>query len=248
MLVAAACILAVGVVSTSLDSVETDPSDVIDTSQIPTQDNPPTSGTETERGDEEDAGYDQVDGTAEDEIDAGTGDAESDVMGGGETVMTLWQRLLLLLQRYMWYIIGGVAGLVAIFAGYYLYKRYIAGRRGREPQIVYDADTSNDVYRSWWEMVEMVDADDPTTKTPQEFAEMAVDDGYDEDAVSELTEVFEETLYGGREVTKEQERRARDAVEKIKADGRKKSKNAERNGNSNRSKSTNMDKSRNRAV
>jgi len=219
LLVAAACILAVGVASTSLDdALEDDPSDVIDTSWIPTEDNPPTTGQEVESGDEEAAERETVEGSPEDEFDAGMGERDTTVLGGGSPVMTILDYL----RMYMWYIIAGIAGIVGLITAYLLYRRYFRGASSEKAEIIYDVDTSNDVYKSWWEMVEMLDADDLSTKTPQEFAEMAVEEGFDEEAVSELTETFEETLYGGREVTREQERRAREAVERIKAEGRKK--------------------------
>ncbi|MDZ7689290.1 MAG: DUF4129 domain-containing protein [Halobacteriales archaeon] len=224
--VAAACILSVGVVSTSLDAVETDPSDVIDTSWIPTQDNQPTSGgAGLTEGNEESAEIEQTQGSPEDTMDVSAGDVETTIMGGGEKALTWWQRLLNLLREYMWHILGGLAAVVALVVSYVVYKRRFAGTSSKNPTIIYDVDTSNDVYKSWWEMVEMLDTEDMATKTPQEFAEIAVEEGFNPDAVTELTDVFEESLYGGREVTREQEKRARDAVEKLKAEGRKKNRN-----------------------
>gem|GEM_PF-2924214 len=235
VLVAAACIFAVGVTSTSLDAVETDPSEVVDTSWIPTQDNQPTSGggggggdgnaqsPEIEQGDEKSGELQQTQGSLTDEtMDASMGDVESTIMGGGEKALTWWQRLLNLLREYLLHILGGLAVIGALIAGYVIYRRRFAGASSGNPTIIYDVDTSNDVYKSWWEMVETLDTDEPSTKTPQEFAEIAVDEGYDPDAVSDLTEIFEESLYGGKEVTREQERKAREAVESIKAEGRNK--------------------------
>lgn len=254
-MVAAALVLSVGMTSTSLDAIETDPSDQIDTSWIPTQDNQPqqdqnsggggstsgsgsttTSGgsgddTETEEpepgdGDTE-SGLEEVTGSVKDTMDLSSGEKERQTKGGGggggggkENTLPLWQRLLNLLMEYIWYIIAALAGIAALVGGYLYYKRRLGGMSTNNPVIVYDVDTSNDVYKSWWEMVEMIDADEPSTKTPQEFAEMAVDEGLEQDSVSELTNLFEEALYGGKEVTNEQERRAREAVERLKAKGR----------------------------
>lgn len=237
MLVAAACVFAVGITSTSLDAVETDPGDVINTEWIPTQDNQPTdtgggdgnSGGGSAglvEGSEESADVEQTQGSASDEtMDVSAGDVESTVKGGGEKALTLWQRLLNLLREYLLYILGGLAAIGALVVGYVVYKRRFAGARSKNPTIIYDVDTSNDVYKSWWEMVEMLDVDDMSTKTPQEFAEVAVDEGFDPDAVTELTDLFEESLYGGKEVTREQEKRAREAVERVKAEGRKNNRN-----------------------
>jgi hypothetical protein len=171
VLVAAACVFAVGITSTSLDAVETDPGDVINTEWIPTQDNQPTdtgggdgnSGGGSAglvEGSEESADVEQTQGSASDEtMDVSAGDVESTVKGGGEKALTLWQRLLNLLREYLLYILGGLAAIGALVVGYVVYKRRFAGARNKNPTIIYDVDTSNDVYESWWEMVEMVDAD-----------------------------------------------------------------------------------------
>ncbi|WP_436932766.1 DUF4129 domain-containing protein [Halosimplex halobium] len=62
-----------------------------------------------------------------------------------------------------------------------------------------DADLTNEVYRAWDEMRALVDAGDPETTAPGEFAEAAVAAGMDPDDVAELTELFAEVRYGGRD-------------------------------------------------
>jgi hypothetical protein len=241
VLVAAACVFAVGVTSTSLDAVETDPGDVINTDWIPTQSNQPTGssgggggggggsggggGAEVVQGNSESAEITQTQGSPDETMDVSAGDVESTVKGGGEKVLTWWQRLLNFLREYLLHILVGLAVVGALVVGYIVYRRRYAVESGQDPKIIYDVDTSNDIYKSWWEMVEMLDVDDRSTKTPQEFAEVAVDEGFDSDAVTELTEIFEKSLYGGKEVTREQERKAREAVERIKTEGRKNNRN-----------------------
>lgn len=224
-LVAVACILAVGVASTSLDAVETEPSDVMDTSFIPTQDNQPGGdgdgggGGSADLNPSEDgetsAGTEQTQGTPQESQGGGGG-------GGSQSLqVTFWDRLWVTIMNNLVYIVGTAVALVVAGLGYLVYKRRFAGGPGPgTADIYYDVDTSNDVYESWWEMVELTDVDDPMTKTPQEFAEEAIEMGYDPDAVSELTQLFEETLYGGEEITREEERRAREAIERIKSKGR----------------------------
>jgi hypothetical protein len=223
--VAIACILAVGVASTSLDAVETEPSDVMDTSFIPTEDNQPdgdgdgggggSADLTPSEGGETNAGTEETQGTPQESQGGGGG-------GGSQSLqVTLLQQILNLLREYMYHILGTVGALAAVGLGYVVYKRRFAGGAGPGgADIVYDVDTSNDVYESWWEMVELTEVEDPMTKTPQEFAEEAIGMGYDPDAVSEVTRLFEETLYGGEEVTREEERRAREAIERIKSKGR----------------------------
>lgn len=224
--VAIACILAVGVASTSLDAVETEPSDVMDTSFIPTEENQPEAegdggggGGSAKRtpseGGETDAGTEQTEGTPKESKGGGGG-------GGSESLqVTFWNRLWATIMNNLVYILGTLGALVAAGLGYVVYRRRFADGAGPgAADIHYDVDTSNDVYESWWEMVELTEVEEPMTKTPQEFAEEAIEMGYDPDAVSELTRLFEETLYGGKEVTREEERGAKEAIERIKSKGR----------------------------
>lgn len=62
-----------------------------------------------------------------------------------------------------------------------------------------DADLTNEVYRAWDEMRAHLDAPDPETTAPAEFAESAVAAGMDPDDVAELTGLFAEVRYGGRD-------------------------------------------------
>ena len=224
-LVAVACILAVGVASTSLDAVETEPSDVMDTSFIPTEDNQPDGDNGGSSG-SADLEPDPSGGTsAQPEQTQGTPQESQGGGGGGggsqSLQVTFWDRLWVTIMNNLVYIVGTAVALVVAGVGYLVYKRRFAGEGGPgAADIYYDVDRSNDVYESWWEMVELTDVEDPMTKTPQEFAEEAIEEGYDPDAVSELTQLFEETLYGGEEVTREEERRAREAIERIKSKGR----------------------------
>ncbi|WP_123537680.1 DUF4129 domain-containing protein [Halosimplex salinum] len=63
----------------------------------------------------------------------------------------------------------------------------------------HNADVDNAVYRAWVEMTDLLDVDDPEMYTPGEFAETAVSLGMAEDDVSELTRLFNEVRYGGRD-------------------------------------------------
>ena len=62
-----------------------------------------------------------------------------------------------------------------------------------------DADVTNEVYRAWDEMRGHVDGLDPDTAAPGEFADAAVEAGMDPTDVAELTELFAEVRYGGRD-------------------------------------------------
>jgi hypothetical protein len=77
------------------------------------------------------------------------------------------------------------------------------------------ADLDNAVYRAWREMTAALDVTDPETSTPGEFAAAAVDAGFDREAVTDLTQVFEEVRYGGQPAAGDRERRAEAALRRI---------------------------------
>ena len=94
-----------------------------------------------------------------------------------------------------------------------------SGVEGDE-RAVLDTDTENEVYGSWNGMINRAGVEDIQTKTPNEIAESAKEAGLDPDAVEELTDVFEEVRYRDAEPTAKQERRAKEAFERIKRSDR----------------------------
>jgi hypothetical protein len=78
-----------------------------------------------------------------------------------------------------------------------------------------DADLSNEVFRAWREMTRHLRVERPESSTPAEFAAAAREAGMDPDDVGELTELFDEVRYGGRDPTDERIRRAREALRRI---------------------------------
>jgi hypothetical protein len=65
----------------------------------------------------------------------------------------------------------------------------------------HNADVDNAVYRAWVEMTDLLDVDKPEMYTPGEFADTAVSLGMAEDDVNELTRLFNEVRYGGRDAS-----------------------------------------------
>lgn len=215
VIVAAACIFAVGVTSSTFDSVETDPSDVFDTSDIPTQSNSQSSSSQTklESGDtKKEVNLKQALGEATEEMQGSEGNIETPAAGGAGQPKSWFEYLLALLV--------GIVAFVLVF--FIARKKFMDDEEEEIEEILVDIDTSNDVYESWWEMVEMADVDDIKTKTPQEIADAVLEkNGTDHEAVVELTNVFEEVYYGGKQVTPDEEKRAREALERIKSKGKK---------------------------
>ena len=119
----------------------------------------------------------------------------------------------------------GVAVLVgsSVFAARRLKRREWGGTDSGvegDERAVLDTDTENEVYGSWNGMINRAGVEDIQTKTPNEIAESAKEAGLDPDAVEELTDVFEEVRYRDAEPTAKQERRAKEAFERIKRSDR----------------------------
>lgn len=73
----------------------------------------------------------------------------------------------------------------------------------------------NDVHRAWREMTRALSVSNRQARTTGEFAEAAIRAGMDERDVDDLTELFEDVRYGGREPTDADERRAIEVLRRI---------------------------------
>jgi len=79
------------------------------------------------------------------------------------------------------------------------------------------AAADNAIYRAWSEMVALLDAPDPQSGTPRQFASAAIDAGMDPEDVSVLTRTFEEVRYGDAALSDERRERAAGALRRIEA-------------------------------
>ena len=86
-----------------------------------------------------------------------------------------------------------------------------AGPTGPPPPPDAPAD-ANEVYRAWAAFTSRLDGSD---ESPATVADRAVDAGLPEPAVADLTRTFRAVRYGGVEATPERERRAREALDRI---------------------------------
>jgi len=80
-------------------------------------------------------------------------------------------------------------------------------------------DLENEVYRAWQEMTAQLSVPNPESTTPGEFAEAATGAGLDDDAVAELTELFEAVRYGGQNATESREQHAIRVLERVEHSG-----------------------------
>lgn len=70
----------------------------------------------------------------------------------------------------------------------------------------HDADVDNTVYSAWLEMTGLLDVDRPETYSAGEFADAAISLGMAESDVSELTRLFNEVRYGGKDAGSREDR------------------------------------------
>ncbi|WP_135855422.1 DUF4129 domain-containing protein [Halorussus salinus] len=148
--------------------------------------------------------------------------------GAGATDPPLVQQLIWLLRDLLELLLDLIpylvlATLVAVAVRFRdrILARIAPGAAGRaddagdEPRP--DPDPQNAVSAAWFEMVERLDLDDRTHLTPGECAAAAKRRGADDEAVRDLTALFEEVRYGGARVTDERRERAERTVERLRS-------------------------------
>ena len=83
-----------------------------------------------------------------------------------------------------------------------------------------DADPGDEVQRSWLSLARRTHVDRPRATTTEEYADAAVEQGMDPDAVETITREFEAVRYRGADVTDDREHRAREGRENLRGGGR----------------------------
>lgn len=76
---------------------------------------------------------------------------------------------------------------------------------------------SNEVIRAWYAMITSLDLPARREKTPHQYSAEAIDEGADPEAVSVLTNTFEEVRYGNRPATEDRIDRAQRGLERIRS-------------------------------
>lgn len=78
-----------------------------------------------------------------------------------------------------------------------------------------ELDPDNPVYQAWAEMAQAVAPDSATPMTPSDYAQVAIDDGLDQESVLELTHQFQVVRYGTATVTEQRKNAATDALQQL---------------------------------
>ncbi|WP_435362188.1 DUF4129 domain-containing protein [Haloarchaeobius sp. DFWS5] len=218
------------------ESMQTsDPSGSDDDESMQTSDPSGSDGGESKPADsgtpnEEQAGGD---GTPTEQQAAGSGAAES---GGGsagppsllELLMQLLRELLALLLSLAPVLFGLLCLGLAVHQRERLWAsiRVYLERWGlvdpadetvESPTVSSYPAPQNEVAEAWYEFADALGFGDQISRAPQECAAAARDAGVDEETIADVTEPFEEVRYGQRPVTDERCRRAKNGLERFRA-------------------------------
>ncbi|MFC4357942.1 DUF4129 domain-containing protein [Halobium salinum] len=226
-LVAVACVSAMGVASTTLDSsLKTDPDDVInlDWEELPIGGDRAVQIQEEIEGNQQrqqqqvsqSQQQQQQQQEEEEQQEQETTPAEQSLLE------QLWDLLLallpylvatlllvaggLLLRRYWERVVGPLLALLPSAAD---------GEREEARPDWQDRTPRNEAERAWFDLVREAGVERPHAKTPSEAAQAAVDAGFDPDAVERLRRTFEEVRYGGRGMTDDQRERIQGALSRL---------------------------------
>lgn len=76
-------------------------------------------------------------------------------------------------------------------------------------------NVENEVYQAWYEMTQRITVPNRQSTTPAEFADYAISLGMNEEDVNDLTQLFQESRYGHRNPTGEDEQYAINLFQRI---------------------------------
>lgn len=76
------------------------------------------------------------------------------------------------------------------------------------------SDTGNIIFCAWFAMINNISDADPQSKTPSEFATLAIQAGVDRRDVNDLTRQFQQVRYGGQKPTNEDRRQVTQILER----------------------------------
>lgn len=239
------CIAAVGMSATTLDSsVSTEPDDIISHEQFPIsrEDAAELKREVKSDGTNDQQGNDQQSEQSQKKVASENGDKEANKQTDGQSQTrkqpeqkqvneqvsvqkeSLIDRLIDFLKKW-----GPILLVVALVVGlaYRYRERLLALAAALVPQGSdsdddsgpdrpwKDVDPRDEISRAWLAIARRTNVDSPRAKTTSEYADAAVEQGLDPDAVETVTREFEEVRYRGAEVTEERERRAKESREEL---------------------------------
>lgn len=198
LVVAALCMLSLGITATTLSTMETDPDDVIDFdySNLPIG---------------EDSAVEQV---KRESLQNKRGTSSESSAPEPPKTGSLLSQLAKLVALLLALVVASLA---------YRYRHHLlaflrAVRRsaaGSDEHVGTSApvpwprgEPADEVRQAWLAMVQRADLDRPWLRTPRECARAASRAGLDAEVVDEITRLFEEVRYGGAPLTEERRHRA----------------------------------------
>lgn len=199
-----------------MDTVETNPSEFVDTSYIPTDgensdqeySDSSNENSESEEENEEEIGVEETTGVAEDMIELSLElIQEPGNMGSsnlGERLISLTLLILLVISFISGFIYGR--------------KRFRVLDK-EEQEIIYDISAENEVEKCFGELIKIIEAD--PGMSPEEVRKEAQNNLKDNDIIKEkdidfIVDTFIETRYGQKKVTNKKIKKLKDNKEKLK--------------------------------
>lgn len=228
--VALACIVAMGVSATTLESsLSSDPDEVIDLDyeNIPLGNDQARTIKEEVQSNEENPEREVRDSQPQNQQEQPQQQESDDSDGPGDE-QSLLDWLLDLLRALLPYLLALLALVVGVVAARRYGSRLVAVLLALLPQrrdeddgsgIEWVADPRNEIERAWLAMTERAGIERPRQMTTAECASAAVAAGLDPDGVNTLRSVFENVRYGTEPVTDEDARRARESLRRMNLGG-----------------------------
>lgn len=236
LVVALVCAFALGAAGTSLEAaVHTSPDDVIDVDRtgLPISENQARQvrdqvESKQDEPSREEAQQNQDDQQQQQKKQQQQQQQQQQSQSASPDEPSLWQQLLALLRALFPYLLGALLlGLLALVV-YRKRDRLLAllallldgsDEREDEPPArehrPLALSPENDVDDAWLRLARAVGDRAGGARTPREYETAAVQAGFDPDAVSQVTRIFEEVRYGGQPVTDDRRRRANDALARL---------------------------------
>lgn len=221
VIVAIACITAMGVASTTLEStLSSDPDDAIqlDYDTLPIgKEQASEMKQEVQRNEQRQQSESSSSTTKKQEQQQQQQQQQQKQASAPDQSQDLLDTLLALLKELLPYIVGTLLLLTVGGLAYHYRERLMAPLLALLPQFgggrENDAETGvtwhprDDAERAWLDLLQAAGVDNPQSKTPTECADAAVDSGFDPEPVHKLRRAFEEIRYG--ETTLSEEHRER---------------------------------------
>lgn len=196
---------AIGVTSSSQNTIDTKPEDVFDTSWIPTSENSGGGGTQETIGNDVNAAFNQVKGVAKEQIESPSSSSS------GESLTD--RNIIDLLVKILAYVLVFSIIIIILFA---IYRKYIKSNENNKINPTY-VNAENIVEVSWAEVIKTEGFKDPSMSA-EDLREKIKNHNSNENIkndVDELTDLFIKSRYSDMTISKSEEQKALELSNRI---------------------------------